>query len=61
MGAKQPNILIIWGDDIGMWNISWYSRGLMGYRTPSQTTTDSRAVLLDVQPSLPAKIHSAPA
>ena len=35
MAAKQPNILIIWGDDIGMWNISWYSRGLMGYRTPN--------------------------
>ena len=25
----KPNILIIWGDDIGMWNISAYSRGLM--------------------------------
>ena len=35
MAAKQPNILIMWGDDIGMWNISWYSRGLMGYRTPN--------------------------
>ena len=35
MAAKQPNILIIWGDDIGMWNVSWYSRGLMGYRTPN--------------------------
>jgi arylsulfatase len=35
MAAKQPNILIIWGDDIGLWNISYYSRGLMGYRTPN--------------------------
>ena len=35
MAAKQPNILILWGDDIGMWNISHYSRGMMGYQTPN--------------------------
>ena len=35
MASKQPNILIIWGDDIGMWNVSQYSRGMMGYRTPN--------------------------
>jgi arylsulfatase len=33
--AKQPNILIIWGDDIGYWNISAYNLGMMGYRTPN--------------------------
>lgn len=32
---KKPNILIIWGDDIGYWNISAYNRGMMGYRTPN--------------------------
>jgi arylsulfatase A-like enzyme len=32
---KKPNILIIWGDDIGVHNISAYNRGLMGYKTPS--------------------------
>ncbi|HEY7066751.1 MAG TPA: sulfatase-like hydrolase/transferase, partial [Chloroflexota bacterium] len=32
--ADKPNILVIWGDDIGMWNLSCYSRGMMGYRTP---------------------------
>ena len=32
---KQPNILIIWGDDIGITNLSCYSDGLMGYRTPN--------------------------
>jgi len=32
---KKPNILIIWGDDIGQTNISAYSRGLMGYQTPN--------------------------
>jgi arylsulfatase A-like enzyme len=34
MADKKPNILILWGDDIGWWNISYNSRGQMGYRTP---------------------------
>jgi len=33
--TKKPNILIIWGDDIGQSNISAYTMGLMGYRTPN--------------------------
>jgi hypothetical protein len=33
--GKKPNILIIWGDDIGVANISAYSNGLMGYETPN--------------------------
>jgi arylsulfatase A-like enzyme len=33
--ADKPNILIIWGDDIGISNLSSYSDGLMGYRTPN--------------------------
>ncbi|MBL8127171.1 MAG: sulfatase-like hydrolase/transferase, partial [Chloroflexia bacterium] len=33
--ADKPNILVIWGDDIGITNISAYSQGLMGYRTPN--------------------------
>lgn len=33
--SKQPNILVIWGDDIGISNLSCYSHGLMGYRTPN--------------------------
>jgi len=33
--AKKPNILVIWGDDIGISNLSCYSRGLMGYQTPN--------------------------
>src|SRR5689334_6766701 len=32
---KQPNILVIMGDDIGMWNIGAYHRGLMAGRTPN--------------------------
>ena len=33
--ADRPNILVIWGDDIGISNLSCYSDGLMGYRTPN--------------------------
>ena len=33
--AGKPNILIIWGDDIGTWNISHNNRGMMGYMTPN--------------------------
>src|ERR1700730_16166150 len=32
---QRPNILIIWGDDIGQSNLSCYTRGLMGYHTPN--------------------------
>lgn len=32
---KKPNILIIWGDDVGMWNLSAYHRGMMGGTTPN--------------------------
>ena len=32
---KKPNILIIWGDDIGWFNVSAYNHGIMGYRTPN--------------------------
>src|SRR5271166_2455240 len=35
MAAKKPNILILWGDDVGIWNISKFSNGMMGYRTPN--------------------------
>jgi len=35
MSTRKPNILILWGDDIGWWNISYNSRGQMGYRTPN--------------------------
>ncbi|TYC48316.1 arylsulfatase [Rhodobacterales bacterium] len=32
---QKPNILVIWGDDIGTWNISHNNRGMMGYETPN--------------------------
>jgi arylsulfatase A-like enzyme len=72
MATKQPNILILWGDDIGMWNLSYHSRGMMGYHTPnidrianegvnSPTTIPSRAVPPDARASSPARTRSAPA
>jgi arylsulfatase A-like enzyme len=33
--ASKPNILVLWGDDIGQFNISAYNRGVMGYKTPN--------------------------
>ena len=33
--SQKPNILIIWGDDIGWFNISAYNHGIMGYKTPN--------------------------
>ncbi len=33
--AKKPNILVVWGDDIGQSNISYFTHGLMGYQTPN--------------------------
>ena len=33
--TKKPNILVLWGDDIGTANVSAYSDGVMGYETPN--------------------------
>ena len=30
-----PNIVVVWGDDIGYWNVSAYNQGMMGYQTPN--------------------------
>ena len=45
MAKKKPNILIIWGDDIGQSNLSCYSHGLMGYRTPNIDRIRNEGVL----------------
>ena len=42
MSTRKPNILVIWGDDIGITNLSCYSDGLMGYRTPTSTGSPPR-------------------
>ena len=43
--TDKPNILVIWGDDIGYWNISAYSRGMMGYQTPNIDRIASEGML----------------
>ena len=35
VAADKPNILVIWGDDIGQFNVSAYNMGMMGYKTPN--------------------------
>ena len=35
LAAAKPNILVIWGDDVGYWNVSAYNQGMMGYETPN--------------------------
>jgi arylsulfatase len=35
LAQDKPNILIIWGDDIGWFNVSAYNSGMMGYKTPN--------------------------
>jgi hypothetical protein len=32
---RKPNILVIYGDDVGYWNVSAYNRGMTGYKTPN--------------------------
>ena len=35
LAMDRPNILVIWGDDIGFWNLSTNNMGMMGYQTPN--------------------------
>src|SRR4051794_18351555 len=35
LAGKKPNVLVIWGDDIGWFNVGAYNHGLMGYKTPN--------------------------
>ncbi|MGO9392065.1 arylsulfatase [Rhodoblastus sp.] len=43
--SKKPNIVVIWGDDIGQSNISAYTNGLMGYRTPNIDSIATQGVI----------------
>ena len=42
---KQPNIVVIMGDDVGMWNIGVYHRGTMAGRTPNIDTLASQSAI----------------
>jgi arylsulfatase len=49
MAAKKPNILVMWGDDVGVWNTSAYNRGGMGYKTPNiDSIADEGALFTDM-------------
>ncbi len=43
--SEKPNIVVIWGDDIGFTNLSIYSRGVMGYRTPNIDRIGNEGIL----------------
>jgi len=43
--TDKPNILIIWGDDIGWMNVSAYNRGMMGYKTPNIDSIADEGIL----------------
>ncbi len=43
--SDKPNILVIWGDDVGMWNISAYHRGMMGGTTPNIDRIASKGMI----------------
>jgi RNA polymerase sigma-70 factor (ECF subfamily) len=57
--AKKPNILILWGDDIGTWNISYNNRGMMGYQTPNIDRIAKEGVAFTQQTFLSAVEHLA--
>ena len=45
LAQQNPNILVIWGDDIGTWNISHNNRGMMGYETPNMDRIANEGIL----------------
>ena len=54
--AQKPHIVVIWGDDIGTWNISHNSRGMMGYMTPNIDRIAARGRVLH-RLLRPAELH----
>ena len=56
---KKPNIVVIWGDDIGTWNISHNNRGMMGYRTPNIDRIAREGVAF-TDYYAPAELHRRP-
>jgi arylsulfatase len=49
IAADKPNILVLWGDDVGVWNTSAYNRGGMGYKTPHiDSIADDGALFTDM-------------
>ena len=45
VAADKPNIVVIWGDDVGYWNVSAYNQGMMGYQTPNIDSVANQGAL----------------
>jgi len=62
---KKPNIVVIWGDDIGQSDISAYSHGLMGFKTPNIDRVAKEGMMsptfMPSRAALPAGHRSSPA
>ena len=50
--AEKPNILVIFGDDVGMWNISAYHNGMMGGRTPNIDRIAKEGAIFAIPPAM---------
>jgi arylsulfatase len=46
--SDKANILVIWGDDVGYWNISAYNQRMMGYQTPNIDSIANQGALFAV-------------
>ncbi|CAM5480150.1 N-acetylgalactosamine-6-O-sulfatase [Afipia felis] len=51
---QRPNIIVIFGDDIGVWNVSAYSHGDMGYRTPNIDRIGKEGAMFTTQYAQPS-------
>ncbi len=45
LAQEKPNILVLWGDDIGYFNVGSYNRGMMGYETPNIDSIANQGIL----------------
>ncbi len=52
VAADKPNILAIFGDDVGYWNISAYNQGMMGYETPNIDRIANEGALFTDHPTV---------
>jgi len=47
LAARKPNIVVIWGDDIGMWNVGIYTHGMVGSTPNIDSIAKNGALLTD--------------
>jgi len=60
--GNKPNILVIWGDDIGQGNISAFTKGVMGYRTPNiDRVANEGMIFTDYSKATSTRVKIAPA